>query len=91
MSVFKRILMYAAMVISIIVMVICIAGIIGAWYYNTPATDAVLDIVVPATEAVQVAEKVTNEAAQCCRAFPLGRQRRNRPSRTSSTKLLKPT
>lgn len=64
MRIFKRILMYAAMVISIIVMVICIAGIIGAWYYNTPVTDTVLGIVVPATEAVQVAEKVTNEAGR---------------------------
>ena len=62
MRMFKRILLYAAIVISIVVMVVCIAGMIGAWYYNTPATDAVLGIVDPVTEAVQVAETVTDEA-----------------------------
>ena len=64
MRIVKRILLYAAIVISIIVMVVCVAGIIGAWYYNTPATDAVLGVVEPVTEAVQVAEKVTDEAGR---------------------------
>jgi len=67
MKLFKRILLYTAIVISILVMVVSIAGMIGAWYYNTPATETVLDIVDPAAEAVQAAGTVTDEVGTVIR------------------------
>lgn len=64
MSTFKRILLYAAMVISILVLVLSVAGIIGAWAYNTPATEAILDILVPVTNALQRSEELVNTTGQ---------------------------
>jgi methyl-accepting chemotaxis protein len=49
------------MVISIIMLVLCVAGIIAAWAYNTPLTETLLGFVVPATNIAQRVETVASE------------------------------
>ena len=61
MTTFKKILLYAGMVVSFIVLVVCTAGVVGTWYLNTPLTEAVLGVVLPVTDAMQLAEDVTGE------------------------------
>ena len=52
-SIFKRILLYAAMVISVIFLLLGLAGIIGVWAVNTPATETILAILEPIDLALQ--------------------------------------
>lgn len=74
MSTFKRILLYAGMVISVIVLVLCAAGIIGAWVYNEPITETILEIVVPLTDALDIAEKVSGETGAVLQEVSTGLQ-----------------
>ncbi len=60
------------MVISVIVLVVCVAGLIGTWYYNTPVTQAILDVVVPVTDALQLAEEVTSETGAVLETVSVG-------------------
>ncbi|MCP4198365.1 MAG: hypothetical protein GY762_14540 [Proteobacteria bacterium] len=61
MSTFKRVLLYAGMVISIVMLVLAAAALIGTWVVNTPATEKVLGIVVPITETLQGVERLSSE------------------------------
>ncbi|MEA3334830.1 MAG: hypothetical protein U9R25_02905 [Chloroflexota bacterium] len=61
MSTSKRILLYAAIVLSVIALLISVAGIIAVWYYNTPVTESILSLLVPATDAMARVEQRTGE------------------------------
>lgn len=61
-SIFKRILLYAAMVISVIFLLLGLAGIIGVWAINTPATETILAILEPIDLALQRMELASNRA-----------------------------
>lgn len=52
-GIFKRILLYSAMVISVIFLLLGLAGIIGVWAINTPATETILAILEPIDLALQ--------------------------------------
>ena len=60
MSIFKRVLLYAGMVISIIVLLLCLAGIIGTWAINKPATETVLRVLAPINTAVERVERLSS-------------------------------
>lgn len=61
-SIFRRILLYTAMVISIIFLLLGLAGIIGVWAINTPATETVLAILEPIDLALQRMELASQRA-----------------------------
>ena len=74
MSTFKKVLFYAGMVISVIVLILCVAGIIGSWVYNGPITEAILEIVVPITDVVDTAETVSGETGTVLEEVTAGLQ-----------------
>jgi len=49
------------MVISIIMLLLGLAGIIGAWTINTPATETVLEVLAPINTALQRVESISHE------------------------------
>jgi DNA repair exonuclease SbcCD ATPase subunit len=61
-SIFQRILLYAAMVISVIFLLLGLAGIIAVWAINTPATETVLAILEPIDLALQRMELASQRA-----------------------------
>lgn len=61
MSTFKRILLYVGLVISIIMLVLGLAGIIGIWAVNTPATETILEMLAPINTALQRVESISHE------------------------------
>ena len=61
MSTFKRILLYAAMVISVIMLLLGLAGVIGAWTVNTPVTETILAVLAPINAALGRVESISAE------------------------------
>ena len=61
MSIFKRILSYAGMVISVIMLLLGLAGVIGAWTINTPVTETILAVLAPINAALQRVEGISAE------------------------------
>lgn len=61
MSTSKKILLYVGMILAVVTLVLAAAGIIGAWYYNTPVTETVLSILVPVTNTLQRVETIAGE------------------------------
>jgi DNA repair exonuclease SbcCD ATPase subunit len=61
-NIFQRILLYAAMVISVIFLLLGLVGIIGVWAINTPATETVLAILEPIDLALQRIELASQRA-----------------------------
>jgi methyl-accepting chemotaxis protein len=61
MSVFKRILLYAGMVISVIMLLIGLAGVIGTWSLNTPVTETILEVLSPINTTLQRVESISHE------------------------------
>lgn len=61
-SIIQRILLYAAMVISVIFLLLGLVGIIGVWAVNTPATETILAILEPIDLALQRMELASQRA-----------------------------
>jgi methyl-accepting chemotaxis protein len=61
MSTFKRILLYAGMVISVIMLLLGLAGVIGTWYVNTPVTETILAVLAPINAALLRVEGISAE------------------------------
>jgi DNA repair exonuclease SbcCD ATPase subunit len=61
-SIIQRILLYAAMAISVIFLLLGLAGIIGVWAINTPATETVLAVLEPIDLALQRMELASQRA-----------------------------
>jgi len=57
--IFKRILLYAAMVISVLFLLLSLAGIIGGWALNKPATEAALTVLTSFDNALQRIEEAS--------------------------------
>lgn len=51
-----RVLAYAVLIGACLVLILCLAGIIGVWVANTPVTEAILDIVSPLISALESAQ-----------------------------------
>jgi len=60
--IFKRILLYAAIVISIIFLLLGLAGIIGGWVINKPVTDTIQAVLISFDTALQRMEEVSVNA-----------------------------
>ena len=60
-NILKRILLYAAIVISAVFLLLGLAGVIGVWVINTPATETVLAILEPIDNTLQRLESVAGE------------------------------
>lgn len=63
MPIFKRILWYAAIVISSLFLLLGLAGIIGGWAINKPLTDTILAVLVSFDEALHRMEEASSKAS----------------------------
>ncbi len=61
-NIFQRILLWAAIVVSAIFLLLGLAGIVGVWVANTPATNTVLAILEPIDNSLQRLEVAAGEA-----------------------------
>ena len=61
-NIVKRILLYAAIVISAVFLLLGLAGVIGVWVVNTPATETFLAILEPIDNTLQRLEGIAGEA-----------------------------
>ncbi|MGD8488093.1 MAG: hypothetical protein PVJ23_01155 [Anaerolineae bacterium] len=64
MSILKRILLYTGMVISMIVLLLCLAGVIGTWVINKPATETILSALAPINAALERVESLSKGTAR---------------------------
>jgi hypothetical protein len=60
-NIFKRILLYVAIVIGAVFFLLGLAGVIGVWVINTPATETILAILEPIDNSLQRLEGVAGE------------------------------
>ena len=61
---FTRVLAFAVLIGACLVLILCLAGIIGVWVANTPVTEAILDTVRPLISALESAQAAMEDVNQ---------------------------
>jgi len=59
-----RVLAFAVLIGACLVLILCLAGIIGVWVANTPVTEAILDTVKPLISALESAQAAMEDVNQ---------------------------
>lgn len=61
---FTRVLAFAVLIGACLVLILCLAGIIGVWVANTPVTEAIVDTVRPLISALESAQAAMEDVNQ---------------------------